>query len=344
MYRADKSLAEFLQYENIAWYEDGKVKILDRRYYPMKKDFVICNTFKEVAEAITAMVTQSGGPYLAASMGMVLAAKESLSKNNREDFLKKAAHTIKNARPTTSTKMEKIVNGALEVAINNLDKDNSLVEKMFAYAIEEVNSRYEHINKIGRYFADTVKDGYVIMTQCFPDAVLGMVLKELIATNKTNIKFYVPETRPYLQGSRLTASVIKSMGYEATVITDNMCAFTMQQKNVDVCFSAADVITMDGYVVNKIGTFQIALAAHNIGIPYYCLGTPNKKHKLIDSVKIEERDGEEVLQSNGVKNTLDGVKGYYPAFDITPPQYCSGIVTEKGTFPPFSLINYENIK
>src|SRR5699024_2276517 len=122
MYRADTKLAEFLQYENIAWYKDGKVQILDRRYYPMKKEFVVCNTHNEVAEAITAMVTQSGGPYLAASMGMVLAAKESLheAENNREEFLKKAAHTIKNARPTTSAKMEKIVNGALDVGIENL--------------------------------------------------------------------------------------------------------------------------------------------------------------------------------------------------------------------------------
>src|SRR5699024_4438615 len=139
MYRADTKLAEFLQYENIAWYEDGKVQILDRRYYPMKKEFVICDTYNEVAQAITAMVTQSGGPYLAASMGMVLAAEESLNEDqkDRDEFLKKAAHTIKNARPTTSAKMEKIVNGALDVAIENLNDESKLVDKMFAYAIDE---------------------------------------------------------------------------------------------------------------------------------------------------------------------------------------------------------------
>lgn len=339
MYRADKGLAEFLQYENIAWYEKGSVGILDRRVYPMEQKFVVCKSYKEVANSITKMVTQSGGPYLAASMGMVLASEESLEiqTENRKEFLEVAANTIKNARPTTSAKMERIVNGALEVALNNINNEKHLIDEVYKYAINEVNTRYEHMNKIGKYFASILEDGSKVMTQCFPDAILGMVLKELRNANKNNVEFYVPETRPYLQGARLTASVIKQMNFKATLITDNMCAFTIQEKKVDVCFSAADVITLDGYIVNKVGTFQIALAAHHFGIPYFCLGSPNHKHKTIDSVKIEERDGGEVLHSHHIKNTVEGVEAYYPAFDITPPEYCSAVITEKGILSPFAL-------
>lgn len=339
MNREDHNLATILQYENIAWYSDGEVKILDRRVYPMKLEYVACKTYDEVAQAITDMVTQSGGPYLAASMGMVLASYQSLElpKTEREEFLKTAAHRLQNARPTTSSKMTAIVNGSLEVALQFLNQDDELVNRVFNCAIDEVNSRYAKMKEMGKLFSDSLKDGSVVMTQCFPDAIIGMVVRRLKETNKTNVQFYCPETRPYLQGARLTASIIKEMGFEVTVISDNMCAFTMQQKKVDVCLSAADVITMDGYVVNKVGTFQIALAANHLGIPYFCLGLPNKKHATIETVEIEVRDGEDVLGYNGVKVTYDGVQGYYPSFDITPPQLCSGIITDTGIYSPFLL-------
>lgn len=339
MKREDYNLASILRYENIAWFENGKVRILDRRVYPMKTEYVECATYKDVAQAITDMVTQSGGPYLAASMGMVLACHESLEieSNKRKEFLELAAHKIRNARPTTSAKMTAIVNGALDVALQYVNDDSILVQKAFEYAIDEVNTRYRSIQKIGALFADTLKEDSVVMTQCYPDTIIGMVARRLNETNKTGVQFYCPETRPYLQGSRLTASVIKEMGFNVTVITDNMCAFTMQQKNVDVCLSAADVITMDGYIVNKVGTFQIALAAQHLGIPYFCLGTPNQKHETIDTVKIEVRNENDVLGFNGEKVVAEGVRGYYPSFDITPPQLCSGIITDKGILSPFLL-------
>ena len=114
----------------------------------------------------------------------------------------------------------------------------------------------------------------------------------------------------------------------------------MRDKKVDLFTSAADVITMDGYVVNKIGTFQIALAAHYWGIPYFVTGAPNSAHPSIDSVHIELRDPALTMESLGVKTTMEGVKGYYPAFDITPPKLCSGVVTEKGLFSPYDLKRY----
>jgi len=143
-------------------------------------------------------------------------------------------------------------------------------------------------------------------------------------------EFFVPETRPYLQGARLTASVITDMGFPATLICDNMPAWTMVQKKIDVFTSAADVITLDGHVVNKVGTYQIAIAARRHGIPYYCTGTPNPEHPTVEGIVIEERDPAEVLSAMGIRTAKPAVQAYYPAFDITPPELVTGIVTPEG--------------
>ena len=102
------------------------------------------------------------------------------------------------------------------------------------------------------------------------------------------------------------------------LITDNMPAFTIQKEKIDVFTSAADVICGDGHIVNKVGTFQIAIVANYLGIPYFATGAPDKGHPTIDTVQIEMRDPEFTLQAMGVRTAMAGVKGYYPAFDITP--------------------------
>ena len=155
-----------------------------------------------------------------------------------------------------------------------------------------------------------------------------------------NVRIFCPETRPYFQGARLTATVCHEMGFDTTVITDNMPAFVMKKENVDVFTSAADVICMDGHVVNKVGTYQIAIAAKYTGIPYFVTGAPDRGHTTIDTVKIEMRDPDFVLQAMGVKTAADGLKGYYPAFDITPPELVSGVVTDTGIYTPYDLESY----
>ena len=149
-----------------------------------------------------------------------------------------------------------------------------------------------------------------------------------------------PETRPYLQGARLTASVAHGMGVPVTVVTDNMPGYLLSQRIPDVFICAADVITLDGHVANKIGTYQIALAAHANNVPFYVLGTPSAEHATVDSVTIEERDPEEVLHAMGVRTAMDGVIGYYPAFDITPPNLVGAVVTEQGVFSPYDLKHF----
>lgn len=341
MLRADKDLAFMLRYENIAWYEDGQVKILDRRIYPAKIDFVVCKTHREVAEAISDMVTQSGGPYIAAGMGMALAAYEArdMLEEKMIDYLEKAAYTLSHARPTTAKKMERVVDECLKVARHAMQSGKKLDREIFQHTLETLNNKYIRIGKTANYLVDMFPDKGTIMTQCFAETIVGLMLKESKNRGK-DIKVICPETRPYFQGARLTASVACDQGFDTTVITDNMPAYTMMSKNVGLFTSAADVISMDGHVVNKIGTFQIALAAHYYGIPYFVTGTPDIGHKKVSSVEIEEREESYVLEAMGVRTAMEGVKGYYPAFDITPPNLVSGVVTDKGIYSPYDLDRY----
>jgi len=106
---------------------------------------------------------------------------------------------------------------------------------------------------------------------------------------------------------------------------------------VDVFVCAADVISLDGYVVNKIGTYQIALAAHENMVPFYVMGSPSPVNRTIDTVKIEERDPQEVLHAMGSRTAKEGVNGFYPAFDITPPKLVSAVITAEGIFSPYNL-------
>ena len=130
------------------------------------------------------------------------------------------------------------------------------------------------------------------------------------------------------------------MGFDVTVITDNMPAFVMKREKVDVFTCAADAICVDGYVFNKVGTSQIAICANYFGIPTFISGAPDIGHPTHDSVTIEMRDPEFSLQAMGVRTAVEGVKGYYPAFDMTPPHLISGIATDRGMFSPFDLKRY----
>lgn len=341
MERQDRDLAFMLQYENVAWYEDGKVRILDRRVYPTTVRYEVCNDHRQVAKAITDMVTQSAGPYTAAGMGMALAAYEARSKNEQEqlDYLKDAADTIATARPTTTKRMRIIVDDCLEVGERALKEGKKVDEAIFLHTVDHTENRYRRIGKVAVNLVDLFPDKGSIMTQCFGETIVGLMLREAKNRNK-DIKVICPETRPYFQGARLTASVAQDQGFDTTVITDNMPAYVMEKKKVDLFTSAADAICLDGHIVNKIGTYQIAIVAKHLGIPYFVTGIPDKGHDAIDTVTIEERDPDFVLQAMGVRTAMEGVKGYYPSFDITPPHLVSGVVTDRGIFSAYDLHRY----
>lgn len=336
--RLDHDLAFLLTYENIAWYDEGtaSVRILDRRIYPVRTEFVSCKSHQEVAAAIKAMVTQSYGPYTAASMGMALAARECADKPAADQliYLQDAAEVLSTARPTTSKQMRRVTGRALKRAEQALAEGASRLDLLLLEdAVAALDEKYLNIEKQGRYLAELFPAKGRVMTQCFADTVIGMMLRACRSLGK-DIEFFCPETRPFYQGSRLTASCIADMGFPVTVISDNMPAWTMKVKGIDIFTSAADVITGDGHVVNKVGTLQIALAARHFGIPYYCTGDPDPEHPDCAKIVIEERDPEQVLESMGMKLTFPGVQGFYPAFDITPPELVTGIVTSHGVLRP----------
>ena len=340
MERADQGLAFLLQYENVAWYESGQVRILDRRVYPNVR-FVTCRTHGEVARAIADMVTQSAGPFTACAMGMALAAWECRNRTEAEQltYLRGAAHTLSHARPTTVGRMELITGGCLAAAERALASGEAVPEAVVEHTVRANNIRYRKVERMGAHLAELIPDGGKILTQCFAETVIGMLMKALKRQNKS-VKVYCAETRPYFQGARLTASVCHDMGFDTTVVTDNMPAFVMEREGIDLFTSAADVICLDGTVVNKVGTFQIAIAAKYLGVPYYVTGAPDRGMRSQEDVTIEFRDPDFTLQAMGVRTAMEGVKGYYPAFDITPPGLVTGVVTDQGIFPPDGLPRY----
>ncbi len=341
MERQDRGLAFMLQYENIAWYENGAVRILDRRVYPGRVEFVTCRRHEEVAQAITDMVTQSAGPYTAAAMGMALAAHECRAMRAEEQlaYLAQAAETISNARPTTAARMRLVTGASFAAAKQAIAAGQDASAAVVEAAVAANDVRYAKVGRMAEYLVDMIPSNGTVMTQCFGETIVGKMLAAATARGKS-FRLFCPETRPYFQGARLTATVAHEMGFDVTVITDNMPAYVMQQEHVDVFTSAADAICVDGHVVNKVGTFQIAIAAKYMGIPYFVTGAPDYGHPTVDTVRIELRDPEFVLQAMGVRTACAGVKGYYPAFDITPPALVSGVVTDTGIYAPYDLARY----
>ena len=339
--RADHDLAFMLRYENVAWYEDGVVRILDRRVYPQIVRFEICRSHQEVAKAIADMVTQSCGPFSAAAAGMALAACEcrDLNRDGQLEYLTRAANTISHARPTTVARMQRITGGCLEAARAAIEAGIPVDQAIVVHMTAANNKRYNKVARMASYLVDLFPQHGKIMTQCFGETIVGMMLREAKQRGK-ELHIFCPETRPYFQGARLTATVCNEMGFDTTVITDNMPAWIMEREGIDVFTCAADAICLDGHVVNKIGTLQIAIAANYMGVPFYVSGIPDESHPDRSAIRIEYRDPSFVLQAMGVPTTAPGVKGCYPSFDITPPDLISGVVTDLGIFSPKELRSY----
>ncbi len=341
MIRYDDGLSFMLRFENIAWYEDGKVRILDRRVYPTTIRYEECFTYQEVAKAITDMVTQSAGPYTAAAMGMVLAVYECRDMKEAEQiaFLEKAADTISHARPTTTKRMLNVTKECLDTAKEAMKNGKNVVDEVFERAVFMTNRRYKKVYQIAENFVEFFPNKGNIMTYCFAETIVGQMLKVANSRGK-DIGVFVNETRPYFQGGRLTATVASQMGNKTTVITDGMPAFVFSNENIDLFTTAADAICLDGHIVNKVGTFNTAIVAKRFGVPYYVTGAPDYGHPKVDSVKIEMRDPEFTLQAMGVRVGADTVHGYYPAFDITPPDLVERVITDRGVFLPNKLAEY----
>jgi methylthioribose-1-phosphate isomerase len=341
MERMDQGMPFLLKYENVAWYEDGKVRILDRRVYPTEIRFVECTDYLEVRQAIADMVTQSAGPYTAVGMGMALAAYQvrGRSREAQAAFLRQAAQELANSRPTTANRYGQISSRAVSAAEAALNAGKDPVNAIVEDTVVSLNRRYSTMQSVGDRLLELIPENGSILTQCYGETVIGTLIRAAKKQGKT-FRVYCAETRPYLQGARLTASCFAEAGFDTTVLTDNMVAWAMQQGLIRLFTSAADTITRDGHIANKIGTLQIALLAEHFGIPYYVTGIPDRDKRNMDDIVVEMRDPAQVLEYRGIKNCLPEVKALYPAFDIVPPQLITGVVTDLGVYAPTELDRY----
>lgn len=319
---------------NIARFESGKVLIGNRSKYPFEQSFVTCKNVADVAQAIKDMVTQGAGPWMAAANALRFVTKQGTKE------LKKARDILVSTRPT-NTAMKLRLDDILEAA-TLAEEQGSDVDEAVANRIEAIkNSLYDNYALRGRAVADLIEEGEGILTMCFAEAGFLMALA-LAGRDGKKIKCYVPETRPYLQGAKLTAPSIQELGIEANLITDNMPAHIMREGNIQKYITAADLITVDGHVCNKIGTYQNAITAHEHDIPYFAFawGRDDAKQTRSD-VEIEERDPAEIRQALGQPTTRDDIGARYPTFDITPPKFVSGVATVHGVVSPYTLKNYK---
>ncbi len=341
MERMDRDMPFLLRYENVAWYDNGAVRILDRRVYPTEVRFVTCTAYQEVAQAVADMVTQSAGPYTAVGMGMALAARQVRGRSAGEQsaFLRRAAEVLANARPTTANRYGQITRRCADAAEAALAAGRDPVEAVVEATVESLNRRYAAMRPVGDRLAELIPDGGSLLTQCYGETVIGALIRAAKARGRT-FRVYCAETRPYLQGARLTASCFAQAGFDTTVLTDNMAAWAMERGDIGALTSAADTITRDGHVANKIGTFQLALLARHFGVPYYVTGIPDGDKSTRADIVIEMRDPGQVVRIHGVPHTAPGVKALYPAFDVTPPELISAVVTDKGVYAPGELARY----
>ncbi len=327
-----------LRRENVARYEEGVVVIGDRRAYPFERVFVRCSDVESVARAIEDMVTQGGGPSIAALYAMALAARaaERMPSAARLAHLRAAQARLVATRPT-NTALARRLEGAMAVLQHAHESGAPLVETVLAWIESQRDQQYADYAATARYGASLIEDGDGILTMCFAETAFLLSLA-FAAREGKRLHVFTPETRPYLQGARLTAPSVHELGIPVQIIGDSMPAHVLSQGKIQKYFTAADLITLDGHVVNKVGTFQNAIAAAYHRVPFFafCWGLdPTRPDRA--SIVIEERDPAEMRSCRGTPTTVAEIDAYYPAFDITPPHMVAGVITKAGIFSPYDL-------
>lgn len=320
---------------------EDELLILDRRVFPFERRWVRCATVEEAAQAIEDMVTQSSGPLFAASAAMVLAAREArgLAPEPAAAQVRAAGQRLIATRPTNNH-IRDAVQAVLEVLDVGPLAGDDLVAAIGGQATAHAEAYRARCAALGEHAAGLLPDGAAILTHCWADLFLTATVDAARRAGK-RLTFVCTETRPYLQGARLTAATLLEYGYVPTVITDGMIPVALTEGLADTVLVAADRVTLDGHVVNKVGTLAAALAARACGTPFYVLvDAPDPQAAHVEDVVIERRDGAEVLHVLGKRSAAEGTVGYYPAFDVTPPNMVSQIVTAKGAFEPSSVARH----
>jgi len=329
----------------IEW-KDGVVVTIDQTKLPNELVFLKMEKCSDVASAIENMKLR-GAPLIgvAAAYGLALTAFHSKAKK-REDLMKEieeSAEILRKTRPTAVNlfwAINRIVKKARETSGDAKAVAKAVIEEAQRMADEDV----EVNRKIGEHGSKLIEDGDVILTHCNAGSLAtvdyGTALGIIRAAwnQGKQIKVIATETRPKLQGARLTAYELKRDGIPVTLITDSMVGYVMSKQLVNKVVVGADRIVRDA-VINKIGTYNIAVLAHEHGIPFY-VAAPTSTMDLDHSsgdVVIEERNPEEVTHLRSERIAPKGVEVMNPAFDVTPMKYVSAIITETGVLSPETL-------
>ncbi len=333
-------LPYLLRKENICHISDGLIHIGDRRAFPFEKRFEACATVAEVATAIRAMVTQGGGPLEVAFTTLRFIASEMYQGNIPYSLgeLERLVGLLVQARPTNTT-MGRVMESLLEELSPFCSPEKSVdefVSRVNALVDREEQSYADLYHHMGRIGSTLIDDGDVILTTCFAEHTFLLSLAYAREQGK-GISVLVNETRPYLQGSRLTYPSLLEMGFDAHLITDGMGAHYLAEGKITKYMTASDLVCMDGSVVNKVGTLANAVACKHYKVPYYAFSiSPDPTKKSSSDISMEQRDGSEVLFCLGHATTTGG-RALYPSFDIIEPSLVQGIVTSKGVLTPSAL-------
>ena len=328
--------------ETIQWTDAGVVMI-DQTRLPREEVFVTCRDYREVADAIRRMVIR-GAPAIgvAAAMGIALGMRDADPTRLDAEFDTIAA-TLAATRPTAVNlfwaidRMRRVyveVRGCPAAEIRA-----RLVEEARRIRLEDIA-----INEaIGRHGAPLVPDGKTVLTHCNAGALatagygtaLGVVRAAIAAGKRIDV--FADETRPFLQGARLTVWELERDSIPATLITDNMAGHFLKSGRIGCVVVGADRIAANGDVANKIGTYGVAVLAHENGVPFYVaapVSTLDLELPSGDQIPIEQRSGDEVTHLFGIAIAPEGIRVENPAFDVTPNRYVTAIITERGVARP----------
>lgn len=337
-----------MTHRTISWVGDetGFVRLLDQTLLPTEVHYRDCRTVEEVWEAIRSLRVR-GAPAIgvAAAMGIVVGVQK--RTGSFADRLQEVAQYLRTSRPT-AVNLFWAIDRMMTTARPHLQRlSASELQRLLlkeALAIESEDRAM--CRAIGLAGAGLIGDGQGVLTHCnaggLATADYGTALALMFAAAEQGRRFQVfaDETRPLLQGARLTAWELQQRGIDVTLICDNMAAQVMKEGRVQLVVTGADRITANGDTANKIGTYGVALLAKAHGIPFY-VAAPSSTFDLSlasgEAIPIEQRDPREVSHGLGKQVAPDGVKIYNPAFDVTPAHLITGIVTEKGIIRPVNV-------
>ena len=325
---------------------NGRVRMIDQTRLPFKFAYVSFKDYRQVAKAIKDMVVR-GAPAIgvAAAMGIALAASSSRARS-KEQLIKEldaAAEVLRQSRPTAWNlfwAVDRMLNKARRTAGGASDVVSQVVYEAQRMAEEDVTVN----RKIGEYGAALIDDGDCLLTHCNTGTLATVSYGTALAPIRTavgqgkKIRVFATETRPRLQGAKLTTYELLHDGIPVTLIVDGAVGYVMRKRLVNKAIVGADRITTR-FVANKVGTYQVALAAQANQVPFY-VAAPSSTFNLIpgeEDIKIEERNSQEITHIGGKRITPKGVEIFNPAFDVTPIELVKGFVTERGIVTPDKL-------